>query len=179
MMRELLQRRFGERRKTSGGGPPTDRPIFCSSTALPASFRPLGICWRILGCSTSRLLQSRRGRIAMPVANGCARMIPGHFSCRHRIRRCISCNVCARRHIVSRSRLTGLAGRKAIRQSELDEIKGIEPSSKRPLLNHFGSARGVKMAGLTNQEATPEINREIGGRGDAHFLLVRGSIPAP
>ena len=44
---------------------------------------------------------------------------------------------------------THRAGRsKNIRQSELDEIPGIGAARKRALLNHFGSARGVKMAGL-------------------------------
>src|SRR3984893_14506655 len=44
---------------------------------------------------------------------------------------------------------THRAGRsKNIRQSELDEVPGIGAARKRALLNHFGSARGVKMAGL-------------------------------
>ncbi len=65
---------------------------------------------------------------------------------------------------------THRAGRsKSIRQSELDEIDGVGPSRKRALLNHFGSARGVKMAGLTDLEAAPGINREIAQRVYAHF----------
>ncbi|HBK05454.1 MAG TPA: excinuclease ABC subunit C [Acetobacteraceae bacterium] len=65
---------------------------------------------------------------------------------------------------------THRAGRsKAIRQSELDEIEGIGPSRKRALLNHFGSARGVKMAGLADLEAAPGISRETAGRVYAHF----------
>jgi excinuclease ABC subunit C len=65
---------------------------------------------------------------------------------------------------------THRAGRsKAITQSELDEIEGIGPSRKRALLNHFGSARGVKMAGLTDLEAAPGISREIANRVYAHF----------
>jgi excinuclease ABC subunit C len=65
---------------------------------------------------------------------------------------------------------THRAGRsKTLRQSELDEIDGVGPSRKRALLNHFGSARGVKMAGLTDLEAAPGINREIAGRVYAHF----------
>ena len=65
---------------------------------------------------------------------------------------------------------THRAGRsKSIRQSELDEIEGVGPSRKRALLNHFGSARGVKMAGLTDLEAAPGINREIAQRVYAHF----------
>jgi excinuclease ABC subunit C len=65
---------------------------------------------------------------------------------------------------------THRAGRsKAIRQSELDEIEGIGPARKRALLNHFGSARGVKMAGLADLEAAPGISRETAGRVYAHF----------
>ncbi len=37
------------------------------------------------------------------------------------------------------------------------------------LLNHFGSARGVKMAGLTDLEAVPGINKETARRVYAHF----------
>ena len=49
-----------------------------------------------------------------------------------------------------------VAGRsKNIRQSELDEIPGIGAARKRALLNHFGSARGVKMAGLVAIAAVP------------------------
>ena len=58
---------------------------------------------------------------------------------------------------------------KAIRQSELDDIEGIGPSRKRALLNHFGSARGVKMAGLADLEATPGISSEIARRVYGHF----------
>ena len=65
---------------------------------------------------------------------------------------------------------THRAGRsKALTTSELDEIAGIGPARKRALLNHFGSARGVKMAGLTDLEAAPGINRETARRVYAHF----------
>jgi len=58
---------------------------------------------------------------------------------------------------------------KAIRVSELDEIQGIGAARKRALLNHFGSARGVKMAGLADLEAAPGISRETARRVYAHF----------
>jgi excinuclease ABC subunit C len=65
---------------------------------------------------------------------------------------------------------THRAGRsKNIRQSELDEISGIGAARKRSLLNHFGSARGVKMAGLADLEAAPGISRETARRVYAHF----------
>jgi excinuclease ABC subunit C len=65
---------------------------------------------------------------------------------------------------------THRAGRsKTIRQSELDEVPGIGAARKRALLNHFGSARGVKMAGLADLEAAPGISHEIARRVYAHF----------
>ncbi|HXT78571.1 MAG TPA: excinuclease ABC subunit UvrC [Acetobacteraceae bacterium] len=65
---------------------------------------------------------------------------------------------------------THRAGRsKAIRQSELDEIQGIGAARKRALLNHFGSSRGVKMAGLADLEAAPGISHETARRVYAHF----------
>ena len=65
---------------------------------------------------------------------------------------------------------THRAGRsKALIRSELDEIAGVGAARKRALLNHFGSARGVKMAGQTDLEAAPGINRETARRVYAHF----------
>jgi hypothetical protein len=65
---------------------------------------------------------------------------------------------------------THRAGRsRSIRQSELDEVPGIGAARKRALLNHFGSARGVKMAGLGDLEAAPGISHETARRVYAHF----------
>ena len=65
---------------------------------------------------------------------------------------------------------THRAGRsKAITRSELDEVPGIGAARKRSLLNHFGSARGVKQAGLSDLEAAPGISRETARRVYAHF----------
>ena len=48
---------------------------------------------------------------------------------------------------------------KKITTSELDEIPGIGAARKKALLLHFGSARGVKGAGLKDLEAVAGINR--------------------
>jgi excinuclease ABC subunit C len=65
---------------------------------------------------------------------------------------------------------THRAGRsKALTRSELDEVPGIGSARKRALLNHFGSARGVKQAGLADLEAAPGISRETARRVYAHF----------
>jgi excinuclease ABC subunit C len=65
---------------------------------------------------------------------------------------------------------THRAGRgRALVTSELDEIAGVGPARKRALLNHFGSARGVKQAGLVDLEAAPGINRATARLVYAHF----------
>ncbi len=58
---------------------------------------------------------------------------------------------------------------KSLVTSELDEVPGVGAARKRALLNHFGSARGVKQAGLADLEAAPGINRETARRVYAHF----------
>ncbi len=65
---------------------------------------------------------------------------------------------------------THRAGRsKTLVGSELDEVAGIGPARKRALLNHFGSARGVKAAGLADLEAAPGISRAMARLVYAHF----------
>ena len=65
---------------------------------------------------------------------------------------------------------THRAGRsKGLITSELDEVPGVGTARKRALLNHFGSARGVKQAGLADLENAPGINRETARRIYAHF----------
>ncbi|MGH7121386.1 MAG: excinuclease ABC subunit UvrC [Acetobacteraceae bacterium] len=58
---------------------------------------------------------------------------------------------------------------RGLRQSELDEIAGVGAARKRALLNHFGSARGIKGAGLADLEAAPGVSHEIARRVYAHF----------
>ncbi|MDD2876393.1 MAG: excinuclease ABC subunit UvrC [Acidiphilium sp.] len=64
-------------------------------------------------------------------------------------------------HRASRSR--------KITSSELDDIDGVGTARKRALLNHFGSARSVKQAGLRDLEAVSGINRAMARLIYAHF----------
>ncbi len=69
---------------------------------------------------------------------------------------------------------THRAGRsRALTTSELDDIEGVGPARKRALLNHFGSARGVRQAGLPDLESAPGINRETARRVYDHFHPTR------
>jgi excinuclease ABC subunit C len=58
---------------------------------------------------------------------------------------------------------------KKITTSELDDVPGIGAARKRALLMHFGSARGVKGAGLKDLEAVGGINRATARAVYAHF----------
>ncbi|MCW8085805.1 excinuclease ABC subunit UvrC [Sabulicella glaciei] len=62
------------------------------------------------------------------------------------------------------------AGRaKAMTRSELDDIPGVGAAVKRRLLNHFGSARGVRNAGEDDLANCPGIGRSLARRIHGHF----------
>jgi excinuclease ABC subunit C len=58
---------------------------------------------------------------------------------------------------------------KKLTTSELDDVPGIGAARKKALLMHFGSARGVKGAGLKDLEAVDGINRATARAIYAHF----------
>jgi len=58
---------------------------------------------------------------------------------------------------------------KALGASPLDEIAGIGARRKKALLNHFGSARGVGEAGLTDLEAVDGISATMAKKIYDHF----------
>ncbi len=65
---------------------------------------------------------------------------------------------------------THRAGRsKALTKSELDDIPGVGPALKRRLLNHFGSARGVRNASLDDLAATPGVGPSVAQKIHGHF----------
>ncbi|WP_408904552.1 excinuclease ABC subunit UvrC [Teichococcus aestuarii] len=65
---------------------------------------------------------------------------------------------------------THRAGRsKSITRSELDEIPGVGSALKRRLLNHFGSARGVRQAGLEDLGNCPGVGPSMAARIHEHF----------
>lgn len=58
---------------------------------------------------------------------------------------------------------------KAMGQSPLDEVAGIGAARKKALLHHFGSAREVAGAGLSDLEAVPGISRAMAKKIYDHF----------
>ena len=105
----------------------------------------------------------------MPGASGSTPMGGRRSSCRRGTRCFITCSGCAmeaHRFAITTHR----AGRsKALVQSELDEIDGIGAARKKALLHHFGSARGVKQAGLEDLQAAPGVSKTIAAKVYAHF----------
>lgn len=62
------------------------------------------------------------------------------------------------------------AGRgKALGRSELDQIVGVGRRRKHALLHHFGSARAVAQAGLTDLEGVTGINKTVAKKIYDHF----------
>jgi len=58
---------------------------------------------------------------------------------------------------------------KAAVKSPLDDIPGIGAARKRALLHHFGSARAVSEAGLTDLEGASGISKAVARRVHAYF----------
>jgi excinuclease ABC subunit C len=63
-----------------------------------------------------------------------------------------------------RGRRTG-----AISRSALDRVPGIGAKRKKALLSHFGSAEGVRQAGLQDLERVPGISRAVAKTIHDHF----------
>ncbi|MBB4051847.1 excinuclease ABC subunit C [Devosia subaequoris] len=59
--------------------------------------------------------------------------------------------------------------KKDVVKNPLDEIDGIGPARKRALLNHFGSAKAVSRASLTDLEAVPTISKAMAHLIYDHF----------
>ena len=65
---------------------------------------------------------------------------------------------------------THRAGRsKSLVKSELDDIPGVGPALKRRLLNHFGSARGVRNAALEDLANTQGVGPAVAKKIHEHF----------
>jgi excinuclease ABC subunit C len=70
---------------------------------------------------------------------------------------------------------THRAGRaKSLTRSELDDVPGVGPKVKRELLNHFGSARGVRQASEADLGNCPGVGPALARRIYEHFHLGAG-----
>jgi len=170
MMREVLQRRFTRALKEQAeGAPPTDWPDLVLIDGGAGQLSAARQTMQDLGVNDVKLVAIAKGpdrdagREWFHTDGAEAFQLPPRDPVLYFLQRLRDE---AHRFAITTHR----AGRsKNIRQSELDEISGIGASRKRALLNHFGSARGVKMAGLGDLEAAPGISHEIARRVYAHF----------
>jgi excinuclease ABC subunit C len=170
MMREMLQRRFSRALKEQAeGAPPTDWPDFLLIDGGAGQLSAAREVLNDLGVGDVKLVAIAKGpdrdagREWLHTDGMAPFQLPPRDPVLYFLQRLRDE---AHRFAITTHR----AGRStAIHRSELDEIQGIGSARKRALLNHFGSARGVKMAGLTDLEATPGINRETARRIYAHF----------
>jgi excinuclease ABC subunit C len=174
MMREMLQRRFTRAlREQAEGAPPTDWPDLVLIDGGAGQLSAARQTMQDLGVNDVKLVAIAKGpdrdagREWFHTDGPGDRQEPFQLPPRDPVLYFLQrLRDEAHRFAVTTHR----AGRsKNIRQSELDEISGIGTARKRALLNHFGSARGVKMAGLADLEAAPGISRETARRVYAHF----------
>ena len=168
MMREVLDRRFGKAQREGGreAGPWPDLVLIDGGTGQLSAAQ--GVLEN-LGVTDIKLVAIAKGpdrdagREWFHTADRTAFQLPPRDPVLYYLQRLRDE---AHRFAITTHR----AGRsKKLVTSELDEIDGIGSSRKRALLNHFGSARGVKQAGLTDLEAAPGINRSTAAKIYAHF----------
>jgi excinuclease ABC subunit C len=169
MMREVLQRRFGRalREEADGHGPDWPDLVLIDGgagqlTAAREALDDLGVNDVPL-VAIAKGVDRDAGREWFHTADAPTFQLPPRDPVLYFLQRLRDE---AHRFAITTHR----AGRsKSLVRSELDEIPGIGAARKRSLLNHFGSARGVKMAGLADLEAAPGISHETARRVYAHF----------
>ena len=168
MMREVLERRFGRAQREGGreaGGWPDIVLIDGGAGQLSAAkgvLEDLGIN-DVLLVAIAKGPDRDAGREWFHTAGREAFQLPPRDPVLYYLQRLRDE---AHRFAISTHR----AGRsKKLITSELDEIDGVGASRKRALLNHFGSARGVKQAGLADLEAAPGINKSTADKIYRHF----------
>ncbi len=170
MMREMLERRFARALKTEGEGPGT--PSWPDIVLIDGGAGQLSATRAVfdeLGVDDVKLIAIAKGpdRDAGREWFHTDGMAPFQLPLRDPVLYFLQrLRDEAHRFAITTHR----AGRsKALVTSELDEISGIGPARKRALLNHFGSARGVKQAGLVDLEAAPGVSKEIARKVYAYF----------
>jgi excinuclease ABC subunit C len=169
MMREVLERRFGRALRDQAEGKPTDWPDLVLIDGGAGQLSAARQVLQDLGVNDVKLVAIAKGpdrdagREWFHTEGREPFQLPPRDPVLYFLQRLRDE---AHRFAITTHR----AGRsRTLRQSELDSIEGIGAARKRALLNHFGSARGVKMAGLADLEAAPGISRETARRVYAHF----------
>ncbi len=165
MMREMLERRFSRALKEQAEGtPPPDWPDMLLIDGGAGQFSAVRAVLDDLGVTDVKLVAIAKGpdrdagREWFFTSDAPPFQLPPRDPVLYYLQRLRDE---AHRFAITTHR----AGRsKALVTSELDDVPGIGAARKRALLNHFGSARGVKQAGLEDLQAAPGISKEIAKR---------------
>ena len=172
MMREVLERRFARAQKErEEGAPATDWPDIVLIDGGAGQYSAARAVLDDLGVTDTTLIAIAKGpdrdagREWFFTADAPPFQLPPRDPVLYYLQRLRDE---AHRFAITTHR----AGRsKTLVTSELDEVPGIGSARKRALLNHFGSARGVKQAGLEDLQAAPGINKETAKRVYAFFHM--------
>jgi excinuclease ABC subunit C len=160
MMREMLERRFGRAlREAATGELPADWPDMLLIDGGAGQFSAVRGVLDELGVTDVKLVAIAKGpdrdagREWFYTGDAPAFQLPPRDPVLYYLQRLRDE---AHRFAITTHR----AGRsKALVTSDLDEVPGIGAARKRALLNHFGSARGVKQAGLEDLQSAPGISK--------------------
>jgi len=162
MMREVLERRFGKavRARAEGEDKPEDWPDVLLIDGGLGQFNAVRAVLDELGVTDVKLVAIAKGpdrdagREWFYTAEKAPFQLPPRDPVLYYLQRLRDE---AHRFAITTHR----AGRsKSMVKSELDDVPGIGAARKRALLNHFGSARGVKQAGLQELEEVDGISSE-------------------
>ncbi|AQS89291.1 excinuclease ABC subunit C [Neoasaia chiangmaiensis NBRC 101099] len=169
MMREVMERRFGKSARTEDGDRPEDWPDLLLIDGGLGQFNAVREILTGLGVTDVPMVAIAKGpdrdagREWFHMEGREPFQLPPRDPVLYYLQRLRDE---AHRFAITTHR----AGRsKGLRQSELDTIPGIGAARKRALLNHFGSARGVKQAGLQELADVAGINSETARTIYGHF----------
>jgi excinuclease ABC subunit C len=164
MMREMLQRRFSRALKEQAEGAASDMPDLLLIDGGAGQYSAVRGVLDDLGVTDTKLVAIAKGpdrdagREWFHTGDRPPFQLPPRDPVLYYLQRLRDE---AHRFAITTHR----AGRsKALVKSELDEIPGIGAARKKALLHHFGSARGVKQAGLEDLSAAPGISKETARR---------------
>ena len=169
MMREMLTRRFSRMLKAEEAGETPPRPDLLlidggkgQLSSVHEVLDELGVD-DIAVVGISKGPDRNAGREQFHIRGQAPQMIEAHDPVLHYLQRLRDE---AHRFAIGTHR----ARRgKARLKNPLDEIEGIGPTRKRALLHHFGSARAVERAALSDLEAVEGISKTVAQRIYDHF----------
>ena len=169
MMREVMERRFGKSAREDGAERPEDWPDVLLIDGGLGQFNAVREILEELGVHDVKLVAIAKGpdrdagREWFHTAEGPPFQLPPRDPVLYYLQRLRDE---AHRFAITTHRNSRSKG---LRRSELDDVPGVGAVRKRALLNHFGSARGVRDAGIQELTEVAGINQETARGIYGHF----------